>query len=348
MIVELACAHQQSGDYEPFLIFRKKKKPLGAQFLKALDQAGVKWAEVPASPKWSTVSALRRLIRDFNPDAFVAHGTSEHIWGRMAAAKERVPVIAWVEQNMERYKFYETWLSKRLVYATDVIIGVGRGVADNVEGLGYPADKIHVIHNGTDLSHFRQAELTPFKTRETAVLMSGRFASQKDHATLIRAAGLLKARGMAMPVRLAGGGSARHRKKAEQLIEELSLQDVVEILGQRSDIPVLLNQHRVFVLSTRFEGLPLSITEAMAAGCAVVATDVVGPQEMITPGETGWLTRPGDAESLADAIVEAVQGGAAEVAEAGRQAALDRFSIEGIMKQYEALLDRLGAKGGIG
>ncbi|PWS21349.1 glycosyltransferase, partial [Enterococcus faecium] len=76
----------------------------------------------------------------------------------------------------------------------------------------------------------------------------------------------------------------------------------VSFLGQVADMPELLASQRIFVLSTHYEGMPLALVEAMAAGCACIGSDVVGVREVISHGRTGLLVPEGDAQALADAL----------------------------------------------
>lgn len=340
-LVDSAVEFKRRQNFEPFVVFRRKRNPLGQHFIAELAAAGVPWSEVRASPKAITIGQLRRRIRDFQPDVFVAHGHSDHIWGRMAALEENVAVVVMVEQCIERYIWLQRFRSVALARHTDAIVAVSHGVGENLARLGYPRDKLHVIHNGTPLEKFNRAAEVPFDDREPAVLMAARFARQKDHRSLIRAAGLLRDRGSPVIVRLAGGGSSRHERKARRLVSELGLSEQVELLGPRDDMADLMAHHRVFVLSTHYEGMGIAVAEAMAAGCAVIASDVVGVQELIHHGETGWLAKPDDPDSLARAIQEALSPAGAKRAAAGKDWAVQNLSMEKIASGYESLFAEL-------
>lgn len=340
-LVDLAEGHARAGNVEPLVVFRRKSHAVGEPFLRDLAASGVAHREVRAWPKFLTIAELRTIIRGFRPDVLVAHGYSDHLWGRIAALRENVPVIVQVEHNLERYKWLHLWRSRRLAARTDAIVGVSRGVTDRLAERGHPRDKLRAILNGIRLERF--AAETPFLSRERAVLMTARFARQKDHATLIRAAAVLRDRGTPVKVRLVGGGKHRLFVAARRLSAELSLTDWVEFLGPRSDLPQLLAQHRVFALSTHFEGLPLALMEAMAAGCAVVGTRAPGVDELIEPGKTGWLAEPRDPVTLADAIVAALADSAAPVAAASQRFARENFALADTVAKYERMFAELVA-----
>jgi len=340
-LVDSAATHKRLGNFDPMVVFRRKRNPLGQQFIDDLEADDVPWAEVRAAPKIVTITQLRRRIREFRPDIFVVHGHSDHIWGRMAAIRERVPIVIMVEQNIERYVWLQRLRSVALARHTDAIVAVSHGVGENLVRLGHPRHTLHVIHNGTLPGRFDRAAEVPLDEREPAVLMAARFARQKDHASLIRAAGLLRDRGTPVKIRLAGCGSSRHERKVRRLVTEFGLRDQVEFLGPRDDIAALLAQHRVSVLSTRYEGLAIAVVEAMVAGCAVVASNVVGVEDVIEHGKTGWLVKPGDPESLARGITEALGPEGVARAAAGRGFALRYLSMEKIVSDYESLFRTL-------
>ena len=93
-------------------------------------------------------------------------------------------------------------------------------------------------------------------------------------------------------------GEGPCRQEIEQLIDEEGMQNNIKVLGQRNDIPFLLNLSDCFVLSSRSEGLSCSIIEAMAAGLPVVATDVGGNSELVANGINGYLVPPDDFDAL--------------------------------------------------
>jgi len=132
--------------------------------------------------------------------------------------------------------------------------------------------------------------------------MVARFAPQKDHATLLQAlSGLLC---MEWRLVLVGTGDLERRIVAQ--VAALGLVDRVRILPAEADVGRLLMEAQIFVLSTHFEALPISILEAMRAGLPVVATDVGGISESVRAGETGLLARHGDVAGLRDALARVI------------------------------------------
>jgi glycosyltransferase involved in cell wall biosynthesis len=115
----------------------------------------------------------------------------------------------------------------------------------------------------------------------------------------------------------------------------------VIFLGSRDDVPRLLVAMDVFALTSHIEANPLSILEAMSAGVPVVATNVGSIREAVTEGETGFLVAPGDAELLANRVLQLLADPRRCVAmgAAARQAVIDRWSIDAMVHGYEQLIE---------
>ncbi|RYF68610.1 MAG: glycosyltransferase, partial [Comamonadaceae bacterium] len=238
---------------------------------------------------------------------------------------------------------YTRWRLKQALWLADrsaATVGVSFGVRDHLLALGFPADRCIAIPNGVELGRFRAVPTSTWQARDNAILMASRFGRQKDHATLVRALGLLRTQGLSPRLAFAGGGKQRQRKATETLARQLDLGEQVQFLGLVSDVPALLSKHRIFVLSTHYEGMPLALVEAMAAGCACIGSDVVGVREVIAHGRTGLLVPEGDAQALADALATLLTH--PEQAEALRRAAREQaeqaFDVSLMHARYDALL----------
>ena len=332
---------------DTFLVLRRRIMD-PTERVRALRAKGLR---VEVVPRWShtvTILALRRLCLQWKPDVLVAHGFSEHLWGRYAALLAGVPCIVQIEHNVrERYGRWRLWQSLWLAQRTDRIVGVSRAVEDVLVRLGHPPERCMTIHNGIELSRWTKGQ--PWAQREAAIVMPARFARQKDHRTLIEALVPLKALGHRPTVYFAGEGKASWRKEAEQLAARLGVQDQVQCLGHVQDLPALLGRVKLCVLSTHYEGLGLGLIEGMASGCCGVGTDVEGVREIITHGHNGLLVPHADASALARTLAELLGDDArtqalAAVGQAHVHAAFDRQRMR---QQYLALFADLAARKGV-
>jgi len=177
-------------------------------------------------------------------------------------------------------------------------------------------------------------------TRDQVVLTLARLDRQKGLRYLIEAAAHVPDAIFAI------AGEGPDRAELESLAKSTGVADRVRFLGFRSDVPDLLAACDLFVLPSLFEGLPLSVVEAMAAGKPVVATRVGGTDEAVEHGVTGLLVPAEDATALASAIREVLSSGAlaARMGAAGADRALREFGAAAMagstMGIYEEVLQR--------
>jgi glycosyltransferase involved in cell wall biosynthesis len=341
--VDLCLAAQGSPELSVKLVLRQKRATDPARIV-ALRNRGLDVSMVPGWSHAATILQLRRLCRAWSPDILVAHGYSEHLWGRIAALWARVPHIVHVEHNSrERYSFLRLRLARWLARHTDAIVGVSEGVKARLLELGFPAGKCMAIPNGVDLSKLTSVGTPPWSARWPHVIMASRFARQKDHVTLIKAMAILQDRNLQTRLSLAGLGKARLIRQSGKLAQKAGLADRIDFLGHVSSLPQLLAQHQVFVLSTHYEGMPLALIEAMAMGCACIATDVIGVREVIDHGRTGLLVPEGDALALADAIALLLSSPAMaeQLGRAARQMVQEQFNLDTMNERYTRLLKQL-------
>ncbi len=340
--VDLVQAHGESGRFEALLVLRRKRNT-AAERVQALRDRGLRVESVAGWSHAATIWQLAALCRRERPDVLVAHGFSEHLWGRYAGLLAGVPHLVHVEHNSrERYSAWRLQQARWLARRTDAIVGCSEGVRTSLLALGFPADRTHAIPNGIRLAPFADAPERAWQARVPGIVMAARFARQKDHATLLHALALLRARGLTPPVRLAGGGKASAQRAARRLCSALGLDGQVEFLGHCPDVPGLLMQHQICVLATHYEGMPLSLIEGMAAGCAVVGSRVVGVQEVIDHGRNGLLADHADPQALADALALLLTdaAAAARMAERARLDAHRLYSLGTMTARYEDLLLR--------
>ncbi|MEO7014785.1 MAG: glycosyltransferase [Dokdonella sp.] len=341
--IALTRAALAGGRVEPLLVLRRK---LGVDPMRIeeLRESGVRVLTVPRWPRIATVLSLAAICRTFQPDVLVAHGYSDHLWGRYAGLLAGVKSLVHVEHNTrERYTRWRLAQSRWLARRSARIVGCSEAVRTALLNMGLPAEKTIAISNGIRLTPFERADDHPLSQRTAGIVMVARFSRQKDHATLLRAIALLGERGLHPPLLLAGGGKAAYRENMESLAGQLGLTAQVRFLGVCPNVPDLLLGHTIAVLSTHYEGMPLALLEGMAAGCAVVASDVEGVREILRDGENGLLVAEADPVALADALELLLTNPqhATRLAAMARAEAIAHYGLERMNERYEKLFLRL-------
>lgn len=192
-------------------------------------------------------------------------------------------------------------------------------------------DRISVIYNGVDLSRCIPKE--DYTAGETVnILHVGRFDVPKNHAGLLRAFRKLRDRGVNCRLHLVGDGDLR--PEMEALTGELELTESVVFHGMQSNVYPYLHEADIFVLPSLYEGIPMSVIEAMGTGLPVAATQVGGIPDLLRGGESGLLV-PCEEDALADAL-EQLAKDAALRERLGRNAKQDslRFSARNMAEEY--------------
>lgn len=338
--IDLVRASQSGTTIEPLLVLRRKRQT-PRERVASLQAEGVPIETVTGLAHALTIWQLARICRHFQPDVLVAHGFPEHIMGRYAGLLAGVPALIQVEHNSrERYGWSKLIQARWLARRTAHIVGVSDGVKRSLLARGFPPERVLSIPNGIELGRFDATELQPYAERAPHVVMCARFSSQKDHATAIEALALLNQAGHHTRLLLAGGGKTKYRQRAESLARRLGVAEQVDFLGMCSDVPALLMRHQVCLLSTHYEGMPLALIEGMAAGCAVVASDVIGVSEVISHENNGLLVPHLSPQALADALLRVLTdpGLGARLARTARQDAQTRHGVALMRQRYEALL----------
>jgi len=259
-----------------------------------------------------------------------------HTVHSLAQRELGVRVGAWVRMLAFRYRLGGV-----------VPVAVADEVRASIQQLyGYPDPPL--IPNGIPTDEYapnpdrrvqwRQAHgIEPHATVLTHV---GRFAPPKNHALLIEAFAQVRS-DAPLYLLLVGGGELENTVREQ--VARLGLQERVRFLGVRADVADILRASDVFVLSSRWEGNPMSVMEAMAAGLPVVSTAVGGVPELVQEGATGLLVPSEDAGALAQAMQALVDDPVRRQAmgAAARQHAIARFDIRHTVRGYEQLYEKL-------
>lgn len=271
-------------------------------FKKALKQAGIK---VCALSMTNDVYNLRNIFRFRR---FLAHNDYDIIHTHNTACQLFVPIaksltrnkakLVTTEHNTTNHRRTKWWLKpldKWMYRKYAAIVCISDLTRHNLEqylGTDWP---MHTIYNGVDTKRFARPVKDISGQQDFVVTMVAAFRPQKDQDTLIRAFTHLEPN---FRLQLVGGGQRGEELKA--LCRELGLEDRVQFLGVRMDVPDIMEQSDVIVLSSHWEGFGLAAVEGMASGRPMVATDGDGLRDIV--GGAGVLFQPGDDQELASAI----------------------------------------------
>jgi glycosyltransferase involved in cell wall biosynthesis len=298
-------------------------------FTDQLRQAGIPWLQMrnlvrPLRPHLD-VAALVELwcaLRELKPDLVCAHTAKAGSLARAAARLHHIPSVftphGWsmFDRSSLQTNPMFCWAERLAGRLGTRVINVCEYERVVAQQFGVcPAKALEVVHNG--VAEIPLARVRPVDAQPPVIVMVARFALQKDHGTLLQAlSGLLC---MEWRLLLVGTGELKPRVGAQ--VDALGLDGRVSILPPETNVSRLLMEAQVFVLSTNFEALPISILEAMRAGLPVVATNVGGISESVRHEETGLLVRRGDVAGLRDALARVIAGPALRVAmgSAGRR-----------------------------
>lgn len=302
----------------------------------------------PTSVAW--LHRLRRLVRERRIDVVHTHMPLPAVAARLALPGRR-PAFVHTEHNMwDRYRRPTRWANAATYRRNARVIAVSDGVAGSIRS----RVPVEVVVHGTDPSLAVSGEAARVAARaelglapDARVVGSvGNFTAKKDQATLLRALAGLPAAG------LGGGGDALLvlvglgplEDELRALARQLGIAERVVFAGSRDDVFALLPALDVFALSSRFEGLPIALLEAMASGVAPVATRVGGIPEVITDGRDGLLVDPGDPAALAAALARVLgdDGERARIAACARARAGDFDLVHAVRRAEEVYRQALG------
>ena len=289
----------------------------------------------------STIASLA-YIRQKQPDCILPSIPPSKNAMLLAArlAPNSPPVVPIVHFKLRPYLKARAkhWL---LFPHADHLVAVSQGVAaEVVDVLGIHKSKVSAIYNPVHSAEMSNLALSSSPAHPwmhddgpPVVLAAGRFSKDKDFPTLFRAFRRLSER---RSVRLLILGEGRWRKRYEALIRRLDLNDSVSMPGRVDDPFAYMARAAVYVLSSRREGLPTVLIEALACGCPVVSTDCpYGPSEILEGGRWGELVPVGKDGELADAIERVLDNPLPR--EVLRRRA-EFFSVDRAIDQYEKLI----------
>jgi len=300
----------------------------------------------------SAIRPLARWIERERPDVLMSAISHNNLAAILAARLADAPCRVVVGEHAALRSHSQamgTWRHRlmpvlaRLVYPlADAVVGVARGVSDELVALGVPRAKVSTIWNPVVTDDFpaRAAQPAPHPWLSDGgppvVMAAGRLAPVKDYPTFLEAIAHLRRR---RPVRALLLGDGPEREALLALRDKFGLADCVDLPGRFADPLPWFGRAAAVAVSSRSEGFALTLVEAMALGIPVASTDCpVGPRDILEGGRCGPLTPVGDAPALAEALAGLLD--APPSAEMLRARAAD-FTVARSAESFLELFDRL-------
>jgi glycosyltransferase involved in cell wall biosynthesis len=252
----------------------------------------------------SAFHELKATLADVRPDLVSTHTAKAGWLGRAACARLDLPVIytphgLTVGDRMGRASGMLFRRAERLASGwTDAMVCVSEAEKDLALATDLaPRERVHVIHNGVrDIPDSLRADLQRTPNRIVSI---ARLEAPKDHATLLRA--FAAAVDPSWTLELVGDGPLEQSIRAT--VQQLGIASRVVFRGYLADPAEALSNAQAFVLSSKSEGFPRSVLEAMRAGLPVIASDVGGVKEAVSHGNSGMLVQASSVESMRAALV---------------------------------------------
>lgn len=287
---------------------------------------------------------LYKLIEDLNPKIIHSHQSVQRYLFPFYTKKRLFIHTIHNVASRELENYFARKLQKILYMNGLIPVSISDNVTKTI------LEEYHLIHcdtipNGIPLENYSLKEKDRSLTRYELGLSSedfifvnvAGFRKAKNHKLLITAFKDFLDTGGNGKLLLVGDGFFLDESKKLACTD--NIQDKVYFLGLRSDIPQILNASDVFVLSSDWEGYPLSVLEAMASGLPVISTDVGGVPEIISNKISGLLVKPNNPESLSKAMVSLYEDSNLRdfMGQKGREIAYDKFSVRTMCLKYEEL-----------
>jgi glycosyltransferase involved in cell wall biosynthesis len=301
-------------------------------------------------PDLRMVPRIAHVLASFQPDVFHSHSAHVLRYAIPAVLLSRRCPIVHTLHNLAQHE--SDPIGRALQYvafrAGVATVAIGQAVAESMRRI-YGIAPWRTIPNGIPFADFASPPDSSNAPLRAALSLPegapvfvavGRLMAQKNHAALLSAFASEPLRAAAAHLLLAGDGPLRAALGAQA--RKLAIADRVHFLGRRSDVPALLHASDVFVLSSLWEGNPLSVMEAMAAGRPVVATSVGCVPELVFDG-TGLLVAPGDVAALSTAMLRLARDPslARRMGAAAARRAHEHFNISVTARKYEQLYREL-------
>lgn len=258
-----------------------------------------------------------RIIKNEKVCILHLHNLSPSFWGTLAGLISGVKVILRTEHNIllegkncekKLKNFCRRWLG---IFQKRIICVSNQVLASHTEKDKIFRKKYIKIYNGIDISKFSNKSCVDYRKQfhlpkdSTLIGKVARLTDQKGHEYILEAAKIIIERNPKVFFLIIGDGPKK--QKLIKLAESMNLLNNVLFIGKRADVPNILKSIDIFVLSSLWEGFPMTIIEAMASGLPIIVTDVGGNSEAVKNGTNGILIPPKNSKELANAVFKLLE-----------------------------------------
>lgn len=335
--VALLLAHLDASRYEPHLITFKE---FSGGFREMLpEHAKIHCIRYRQRNAPLSLYRLYRILKQQRIDILHCHMYHAGVKGALVGRLASVPATIVSEHGKNTWKKpIHHWIERQLVSRwTACRVAVSEDIRQiRIQEDGVPAESVKIIPNSvnTDVPVADNAGTV----RKLGAL--GRLVDAKDYPVLLYAVKLIRDKGLDLSLQIAGEGEERSR--LERLITELDLEESAVLVGVQNAGAFLL-EIDLFVMSSKREGVPVALLEAMAHGLPIVATRAGGIPEVLEHGREGVLCDPGDPEGLAEQIINMISDEKVRILMGlnARNKVIKHFGIQSVMSQWSDLYDGL-------
>ncbi len=294
----------------------------------------------PKSDWGKAKKRLRLLWKETGSDLVHAHLSSVTFHVCRALSCYKVPIIQTIHSNNIDYRFIQKYYLKR---CCSKFVSISKSMLPILKKqIGLMESQVCLIHNGVPLNAKALGD-RPTKSTVETIITIGRLTAAKDYPTLLRSFRLLVDRlyreGLPIP-KLQVVGDGELKEELERLAAELGVEKHVAWLGLRADVPDLLIEADIFVMSSAWEGLSIAVLEALASGLPSIVTDAGGNKELIENGENGLIVPVRDPFALSEGLYRLiVDRDLRRSFSASAKAKAESFSIRECAKKHIALYE---------
>ena len=290
--------------------------------------------------KLRQISILKKTIETIEPDIVLSFMTQINIACILALANSKVPLII-SERNSPR----DMPRSKTQRFLRRMLYPFAEGfVFQTNEAKQYFSSSIQKRSRVIGNPLFLEADIVPFNKRKNEIVSVGRLMPQKDHITLLKAFEEFQKYNKDYKLKIYGDGP--ERKNLEEYIHIHNLGKHVELYGNSKNVQKDISYSKLFVLSSRFEGMPNALMEAMGLGLVSISTDCPcgGPRELIENTINGFLYDVGDYKGLASILKHVTSEEDLSLIGEKATISMQRYSIDVIAKEWDSYIINIKGK----